>query len=124
MVPSRSQRFAAGPEEAVMRFEPLKVGDLAKRTGLTVRTLQHYEEVGLVTPAFRTGAGHRLYAAADVARLQRVVSLRQLGCSLDEIRSCLEAPGFDPLAVVRLHRSRLKDQIDLQKQLCDRLDAL
>jgi len=107
-----------------MRFEPLKVGDLAKRTGLTVRTLHHYDEIGLVSPSFRTGAGHRLYAAADVARLQRVVSLRQLGFSLDEIRTCLGSPEFDPLAVVRLHRSRLRDQIDLQKQLCDRLDAL
>src|SRR5262245_34535761 len=107
-----------------MSFEPVKVGDLARRTGLTVRTLHHYDEIGLVTPSFRTGSGHRLYAAGDVARLQRVVSLRQLGFSLEEIRGCLDEPAFAPLAVVRLHRSRLQDQIELQKRLCDRLDAL
>src|SRR5262245_102668 len=107
-----------------MRFEPVKVGDLAKRTGLTVRTLHHYDEIGLVTPSLRTESGHRIYSAGDVERIQRVVSLRQIGFSLDEIRSCLDEPAFAPLAVVRLHRSLLMDQIDLQKRLCDRLDAL
>lgn len=56
----------------------LKVGQLAKRTGLTVRTLHHYEDVGLLTPSARTESGHRLYGTREVIRLQQIVSLRQV----------------------------------------------
>ena len=72
-----------------MRVEALKVGELAKRTGLTVRTLHHYDEIGLLRPSLRTEAGHRLYTTVDVARLQQVLSLRQLGFGLEEVRDCL-----------------------------------
>jgi MerR family transcriptional regulator, thiopeptide resistance regulator len=107
-----------------MPFEALKVGELAKRTGLTVRTLHHYDEIGLLRPSLHTEAGHRLYTAADVARLQRVLSLRQLGFSLEEVRGCLTRAGFAPLEVIRLHVTRLRDQIRLQRELCERLEAL
>ena len=69
-----------------MRFEALKVGELAQRTGLTVRTLHHYDAIGLLRPSLHTEAGYRLYTARDIVRLQQVLSLRQLGFSLDEIR--------------------------------------
>jgi DNA-binding transcriptional MerR regulator len=107
-----------------MRFEALKVGELARRTGLTVRTLHHYDEIGLLRPALHTESGHRLYAAGEVARLQQVLSLRQLGFSLEEIRGCLDRPGFSPLEVIRLHVARLRDQIALQRRLCERLEAV
>jgi len=107
-----------------MKFEALKVGELARRTGLTVRTLHHYDEIGLLKPSLHTEAGYRLYTAADVARLQQVLSLRQLGFSLEEVRDCLERPGFTPLEVVRLHVARLWKQIELQRKLCERLEAL
>jgi DNA-binding transcriptional MerR regulator len=107
-----------------MQNESLKVGELAKRTGLTVRTLHHWDEIGLVRPSLRTAAGHRLYSAGDVARLQQVVSLRQLGFSLDEVRDCLERPGFSPLEVIRLHAARLREQIELERALCERLESL
>ncbi len=90
-----------------MAFEPLKVGELAKRTGLTVRTLHHYDEIGLLKPSLRTEAGHRLYDADDVARLQKIVLLRQLGFSLEEVQACLDRPGFSPLEVLGLHLTRL-----------------
>ncbi len=86
-----------------MGFEALKVGELAKRTGLTIRTLHHYDEIGLLKPSLHTAAGHRLYTAADIARLQQVLSLRQLGFSLEQVRDCLDRPGFSPLEVIRLH---------------------
>jgi len=76
-----------------MPFEALKVGELARRTGLTVRALHHYDEIGLLRPSLRTEAGHRLYSEGDVARLQRVLSLRQLGFSLEEVRDCLDRPS-------------------------------
>src|SRR5215470_17417558 len=107
-----------------MKFEALKVGELARRTGLTVRTLHHYDEVGLLRPSLHTGAGHRLYTAGDVARLQQVLSLRQLGFSLEQVRDCLDRPGFAPVEVIRLHVARLREQIELQQGLCERLEAL
>ena len=107
-----------------MKFEALKVGELARRTGLTVRALHHYDEIGLLKPSLHTEAGYRLYTAADVARLQQVLSLRQLGFALEEVRDCLDRPGFAPLEVIRLHVARLREQIELQRKLCERLEAL
>src|SRR5437588_9741683 len=107
-----------------MRFEALKVGELARRTGLTIRTLHHYDEIGLLKPSLHTEAGHRLYTAGDIARLQQVLSLRQLGFGLEEVRGCLDRSGFAPLEVIRLHVARLRDQIELQQGLCARLEAL
>ncbi|MBC7816937.1 MAG: MerR family transcriptional regulator [Planctomycetaceae bacterium] len=107
-----------------MRFEALKVGELARRTGLTVRTLHHYDEIGLLKPSRRAESEHRLYTAEDVARLQQVLSLRQLGFSLEEIRDCLNRPDFSPLEVIRLHLARLREQMELQRNLCERLEAL
>src|SRR4051812_39916192 len=107
-----------------MRFEALKVGELARRTGLTIRTLHHYDEIGLLKPSLHTESGHRLYTAGDVARLQQVISLRQLGFSLDEVRDCLNRPDFSPLEVIGLHLARLREQIELQRQLYERLDGI
>src|SRR3954454_12487859 len=107
-----------------MHFEALQVGELARRTGLTVRTLHHYDAIGLVRPSRHTAAGYRVYTAADVARLQQVLSLRQLGFSLEEIRECLDRPGFSPREVVGLHLARLREQIEGRRRLCERLEAV
>lgn len=81
----------------------LKVGELAHLAGLTVRTLHHYEEVGLLEPAGRTGAGHRYYGPAELRRLHRIVALRQLGLTLDEIGRALEGRP-ESLALARRAR--------------------
>src|SRR6516162_5015157 len=94
-----SSIFAGG----AMSFEALKVGELAKRTGLTIRALHHYDEIGLLKPSLHTEAGHRLYTTADIARLQQVLSLSQLGFSLEEVRDCLDRPDFSPLETIRQH---------------------
>ncbi len=107
-----------------MRAPPWKVGELARHTGLTVRTLHHYDEIGLLAPSYHTDAGHRLYATQDVARLQQIKSLRQLGFSLEEVRDCLHRADFSPLEVIRLHVARLREQIDLSRQLCERLEGI
>jgi DNA-binding transcriptional MerR regulator len=104
--------------------EALKVGELASRTGLTVRTLHHYDEIGLLRPSLHTGSGHRLYTGGDVARLQQIVSLRQLGFSLEQVRACLDRSDFSPLEVIRLHVARLREQIALQQGLVERLTGL
>src|SRR5215831_6604218 len=83
-----------------------KVGELARRTGLTVRTLQYYDDIGLLRPSYRTQSGHRLYVAGDIAHLQQIVSLRELGLSLDEIRECWSNPAFTPRRIIQLHIER------------------
>jgi len=104
--------------------ESMKVGDLAKRTGLSVRTLHYYDEIGLLQPRNLTTSGHRVYGAGELARLQRIKSLRQLGFSLDEIRACLDAPDFSARRVVALHIKRLREQIGEQERLVALLETL
>ncbi len=107
-----------------MHFEALKVGELAKRTGLTIRTLHHYDAIGLLKPSLHTDAGYRLYTSADIARLQQVLSLRQLGFSLGEMQGCLDRPGFSPLEIIELHLVRVQEQLESQRRLCERLEIL
>ena len=118
-------RRSAGPAAPGRTW---KVGELAERTGLTVRALHHYDAMGLLSPSGRTDsahqAGHRLYTAADVARLQQVLSLKQLGFSLEQIREYLARADYDPRRVVRMHLERVRGQAAELKRLEDRLAAL
>lgn len=116
------------PDDAVAPGRFWRVGELSERTGLTVRTLHHYDAVGLLSPSVRTrsahGSGHRLYNASDVARLQQIVSLKQLGFGLEQIREYLDRVGYDPRQVVRLHLERVRSQIAELKRLERRLTHL
>ena len=68
------------------------MGDIAAATGLTVRALHHYEQIGLLAPPRRTAAGHRLYGPDAVHRLYLVSRLRRLGLSLEQIGRALDDP--------------------------------
>lgn len=81
----------------------LTVGQVAEQLGVTVRTLHHYDEVGLLTPSARTSAGYRLYTGADLERLRTVVVYRRLGFGLDEVRELLDG---DVPVVEHLRRQR------------------
>ncbi|NJO78934.1 MAG: MerR family transcriptional regulator [Cyanobacteria bacterium RM1_2_2] len=107
-----------------MQSVALKVGDLAKQTGVSVRTLHYYDEIGLLSPSHRTEAGYRLYDEKDIIRLQQIVSLRQIGFSLEQIRECLDQREFSPHRVVQMHLSQLHEQITLQQQLYAHLEAI
>ncbi len=107
-----------------MKPLPWRVGELARRTGLTVRALHHYDEIGLLRPSLRTPSGHRLYERDDVLRLQQIQSLRMMGFPLEEIRRLLESPGVSPKQVIDLHLGRLREQIKQQERLADRLEAV
>jgi DNA-binding transcriptional MerR regulator len=107
-----------------MRPPPWKVGELARRTGVSVRTLHHYDEIGLLSPSHRSESGYRLYNEADVVRLQQIRSLRTLGFSLEEIGSFLKRPDVTPDRVLQLHIAHLKEQIGMQQRLCDRMEEI
>lgn len=98
-----------------------KVGDLAKLTGLTIRTLRFYDQIGLFSPSAQTESGHRLYGEEDLARLYQIVSLKELGLSLDEVKAALAGEGLRPLDVVQLQMERAKEQIRRQERLLDQL---
>ena len=102
----------------------LKVGELARRAGLTVRTLHHYDEIGLLRPSGRTSAGHRLYGTDEVARLQQIASLRFLGLSLEEIRACLSRPEYSLERVLDLHVERMNRELARQSVLRDLVRSL
>jgi MerR family transcriptional regulator, copper efflux regulator len=76
--------------------ELLQIGEVASRTELSVKTIRHYDDVGLVRPSARSGGGFRLYTADDVARLIAIRRMKPLGFSLDEMRDLLGA--LDTLA--------------------------
>jgi len=101
-----------------------KIGELARRTGLTVRTLHHYDAIGLLSPAERSGGGHRVYGEADVQRLYRIVSLRSLGFPLEAIAAALDRDGFDARTAVEEHLRGLEDQIERDRALRRTLRSL
>lgn len=98
-----------------------KVGDIAKLTGLTVRTLRFYDQISLFSPSGQTESGHRLYDESDLSRLQQLLSLRELGLSLDEIKSVLTGEQISPLEIVHLQMTKVKEQIKLQQKLLEQL---
>ena len=103
------------------------VGELAKLTGITVRTLHHYDEIGLVVPSQRTPAGYRLYDDRDVIRLQQVLLFRELGLPLDEIAFAIDEDGTRE-ELLRKHREVLvakRTRLDSMLSALDgALDAL
>lgn len=100
-----------------------KVGQLASATGLTVRTLHHYDHVGLVCPSGRTFSGHRLYYESDVQRLYQVLALRQVGLSLEDIGDALEGNSSVELLLTR-HRVYLDQQLVAMRTLRAQLTTM
>jgi DNA-binding transcriptional MerR regulator len=99
----------------------LKVGKLAASAGLTVRTLHHYDSIGLLCPSARSDAGYRLYDRDDVARLQRIQALRAFGMGLADIGLCLDSPAGSPLAVVDRQLAELDRQLRETERMRARL---
>ena len=101
---------------------PMNAATFARRAGVSVRTLHHYEAVGLLAPP-RTDAGHRRYGPAEAERLAHVRALRALGVGLAEARRLLDA-GADPAEAVERHLAHVTAQIDHLTGLRDRLDGV
>ena len=104
--------------------ELLKVGDLARRSGLTVRALHHFDQIGLLQPSARSEAGYRLYNRDDVARLHALQSLRALGVPLKQIGGLLKGDGSDLPAIVARQMRALDNEIAQATALRQRLQLL
>lgn len=102
----------------------LKIGELARQTGLTVRTLHHYDAIGLLSPGGRADNGYRLYDREDVARLHRILALRRLGLGLEETKDLLAEGRADIGAVVARQIEQLDAQIEQATLLRERLRQL
>lgn len=99
--------------------QPMTVGDAARLLGLSVRTLHHWDHIGLVVPNARTHAEYRLYSRDDIARLHRVLVYRELGMPLGRIRDVLDDPDVDEAAHLASQRDLLTQRIvRLQQMVC------
>ena len=100
------------------------VNEVSKITGVSVRTLHHYDAIGLLKPAKVTEAGYRLYDTASLQRLHAILLLKELQFSLKDIKEILDAPGFDPMealqqqiGLLELQRQHLTELIDHARQI-------
>lgn len=94
-----------------MEYTIQKLGNLA---GVSTRTLRYYDEIGLLKPARTSSSGYRIYGQREVDLLQQILFYRELGLSLEDIRSIVTEPGFDGTRALREHRNQL---LDKRKQL-------
>src|SRR5688572_14962357 len=106
--------------------EPMShtVGELAKLTAVSVRTLHHYDEIGLLSPSDRTSAGYRLYSADDAERLHRILVYRELGFDLKRIAEILDDPAADAVAHLRRQREVLQEQVERLQQTIRSVEAM
>ena len=90
----------------------MNVGEVAALAGVTVRTLHHYDRIGLLSPSGRTTAGYRQYSPADLDRLHQVLLYRELGFPLEEVATLLDDPSADPEAHLRRQHRLLRDRLE------------
>jgi DNA-binding transcriptional MerR regulator len=102
-------------------LDGLPVGEVSRLTGVTVRTLHHYDQVGLLVPAGRSASGYRLYGKADLEKLRRILGYRELGFGLDEIAALL-AEETDLPAQLRRQRQLVEERIARLRRIAAALD--
>jgi DNA-binding transcriptional MerR regulator len=99
-----------------------QVKEVAALSGVSVRTLHHYDRIGLLVPLARSNAGYRLYSADDLLRLQQVLVQRELGLSLEAIRKLLDDPAFDHRTALLEQRRLLLERAQHTQQMIHALD--
>ena len=100
----------------------LTVGAVARLAGITVRTLHHYHDIGLLTPSGRSDAGYRRYADADLERLQRILFFRELGFGLDQIKEAVTDGAADASAHLRRQHAMLLKRIGRLQRLASAVE--
>ncbi|GAB2890644.1 MerR family transcriptional regulator [Streptomyces deserti] len=98
------------------------VGQVADFAGVTVRTLHHYDAIGLLVPSERSHAGHRRYSDADLDRLQQILFYRELGFPLDEVAALLDDPDADPRAHLRRQHELLTARIEKLQKMAEAVE--
>src|ERR687893_3253989 len=88
-----------------------RVGEVAALTQVSVRTLHHYDRIGLLCPALHSAGGYRMYGESELLRLQQILTLRYLGFPLKQIGELLDRADFDLVASLRVQRQVLHDRI-------------
>lgn len=99
------------------------VGEAAELSKVSVRTLHHYDEIGLLAPSARSEAGYRLYDASDLERLHQILLFRELGFSLPDIRRIMLDPTFDRAEALRAQRSLLAEKARRTAEMLAAIDA-
>ncbi len=103
----------------------MRIGELAKRAGVTPRTIRYYESLGLLGPSERQGSGFRYYTEAELTRLQKINALKELGLSLEEIAIVIPLYFEDPtgvrskrkiLEILKAHLAETEDKIEALQQ--------
>ena len=87
-----------------------QIGELARRAGVSVRTLHHYDAIGLLEPSATTQTGYRLYDETALARLEQILYFRELGFALEEIREIITSPAYDAREAMKRQRALLEMQ--------------
>ncbi|QKS73000.1 MerR family transcriptional regulator [Paenalkalicoccus suaedae] len=100
----------------------LQVKELANLTGISVRTLHHYDHIGLLVPSTTTDAGYRLYADADIAKLQQILFFRALDFPLKEIKRILASPDYSTLEALDVQRSMLMERRAQLNEMIETID--
>src|SRR5262245_2355339 len=103
-------------------MKELTVAQLAAISGVTVRTLHHYDEIGLLRPAAVGANGYRYYRREELLRLQRILFHRELGVPLGAIAGLLELEGADQVEVLRQHRAKLETERERYRMLIETID--
>lgn len=99
-----------------------RISELARMAGVTVRTLHHYDHIGLLEPSARTEVGYRLYGDADLLRLQQILFFKELDIPLADVRQILDDPGFDQVAALAQHRQSLLGRTERLQRLLKTID--
>ncbi|MHB1318762.1 MAG: MerR family transcriptional regulator [Anaerolineae bacterium] len=99
-----------------------KAGAVSRVAGITVRTLHHYDALGLLSPTRRSEAGYRLYVESDLLRLQQILLYRQLGLPLDDIRRILDDPEFDLVTALERHLRATREGIARLGQVAETIE--
>ena len=99
----------------------MKVKEVSQLTGVSVRTLHHYDDIGLLTPDGSTEAGYRLYSDDNLATLQQILFFRELGFSLKKIKELLDSPSFNRQEAFEMQRNML---VEKRKQLDSMIDTI
>ena len=107
----------------VTRSRTYQVKDVARLAGVSVRTLHHYDSIGLLVAGTRTAAGYRLYTDSDLLRLQQILIGRELGLSLEEIRRALDDPRFDRKTALLDQRERLIERVRQTEAMIRAIDV-